>query len=303
MAITRLDHASIYVPDLGEALAWYEDVLSMRVLERSPKHVHLSCFGGSAELTLAKGACGLRDFTFGVDDESDFDRVERALCAHNITSNRTDEGARPGESAALEFVIPSGHRMRLALGTSMHSTGVTRMTSDGTHRPCDIDHINIIGETEPYQMRDFLLTLGFRFSFSIVMGGRPIAAWMRSSDFEHDLAYSAGARPGDSLHHVAFAVEDGNHYFRLSDRMMEHGRRWEFGPGRHNVSLGSPRGFGTNNYAYVKDPADNRNEFCADMDRVSDDAEPSVVEIDPSRIGEVMNGWGFDHPESMMVGS
>ena len=111
-------------------------------------------------------------------------------------------------------------------------------------------------------------------------------------------------RPADRLHHVAFAVEDGNHYFRLSDRLMETGHRWEFGPGRHNAGLGKSTGFGTNNYAYVFDPFGNRNEFSSGMEQFPDDAQPLNVNIEPAQMADVMNGWGYEMAETFMtVGS
>lgn len=303
MAINRLDHATIYTPDLGKALAWYDDVLSMHVLERTGDHVHLACRGEAAELTLVRGGSGgLRDFTFGVDDADDLDRAAAALSRQHLAHERT-AGRRPGEGAALSFTTPSGHVMRLAVGDGGRRAGITRFDSRGSHAPCGIDHVNVIGEADPLVMKEFLGLLGFKFSFSVAVRGDLLAVWMRASTYDHDLAYSRAYRPTDRLHHVAFSVEDGNHYFRLSDRLMEHRLRWEFGPGRHNAGFGPTTGFGTNNYAYIRDPAGNRNEFCSGMDQLPDDAAPRVVEIEPEQMADVMNGWGHEHPETMMVGS
>jgi catechol 2,3-dioxygenase len=304
MAINRLDHTSLFVPDFGKALTWYADLLGMKVLENTVDQVHLSCRGEVADLTLAKRPkAGLRDFTFGVDDPGDLDRMAKVLAHENVAFDRASGGMRPGEDETLTFTAPSGHIMRMAVGAKGRRAGITNMVSDGTHAPCGIDHINIIGEVDPQIMREFLQKIGFKFSFSIAMHGNLLAAWLRSSAYDHDLAYTRAARPTDRLHHVAFAVEDGNHYFRLSDRLMEHRMRWEFGPGRHNVGFGPSTGFGTNNYAYILDPAGNRNEFCSGMDLMADDAPPRVLDIVPDQLGDVMNGWGHGHPESMMFGS
>lgn len=302
MAITRLDHAALHVPDLAKALVWYEAILGMTVLERTDAHVHLSCRGEIADLTLAEGRIGLRDFTFGVEDADDLDRLAAILRGEGVPFERAGSGTRPGEGAHLSFRLPSGHLMRLAVGDAGRIAGSTDFRSDGSCRPCGIDHINIMGDLDPLIMRDFLTRLGFRFSFSFAIQGNLAAVWLRSSAYEHDIAFTRGARPADRLHHLAFAVEDGNHYFRLSDRLMEHRLRWEFGPGRHNVGLGTPTGFGTNNYAYIRDPAGNRNEFCCGMDLMPDDAPPRILDIEPYQVGDVMNGWGYDHPESMMHG-
>lgn len=303
MAINRLDHTAIFVPDTGKALTWYVDVLGMTILERTDKHVHLSCRGQIADFTLVSGAVGLRDLTFGVDDAADLDRVAAILSRENVPFDRASQGARPGEGPNLTFTSPSGHLMRLALGDDGRRAGITNFDSKGSYSPCGIDHINIIGETDPLIMREFLSLLGFKFSFSISVTGNLMAVWMRTSAFDHDIAYTRALRATDRMHHVAFSVEDGNHYFRLSDRLMDNRLRWEFGPGRHNVGLGASTGFGTNNYAYILDPAGNRNEFCTGMDQLADDAKPRVLDIHPRQMGDVMNGWGHEHPESMMFGT
>ncbi len=303
MPINRLDHATLLTSDLGQALSWYVDVLDMKVLERTDSHVHLTCRGGTGDLTLARGAAGLGDFTFGVDDKADLDRVAAILAQENVAHERADTGVRPGEGSSLAFALPSGHRMRLAVGDGGRRAGITSFESKGLHTPCGMDHVNIIGAAAPETMLGFLYRIGFKYSFSISVTGNLMAVWMRSSDYDHDIAYTLGARPGETLHHVAFSVEDGNHYFRLSDQLMEHRLRWEFGPGRHNVGLGKATGFGTNNYAYIKDPCGNRNEFSSGMDRLADDAAPLIIDITPDQMPDVMNGWGHEHPESMMFGS
>ena len=78
-------------------------------------------------------------------------------------------------------------------------------------------------------------------------------------------------KPVHRLHHVAFAVEDGNHHFRLADRLVESGYRFECGPGRHMGSPKSTTGFRTKSFAYVFDPSGNRNEFSSGMNEYPGD--------------------------------
>ena len=213
--------------------------------------------------------------------------------AKRAGSGQEDRGG--GEFACLPrlaFGTPSGHAMRLTVGDGVRGAGAGGSASNDPCAPCGIDHINVMGDVDPLVMRAFLALIGFRFAFSVAVSSTLIAVWLRSSAYEHDIAYTRASRPGDRLHHVAFSVEDGNHYFRLSDRLIEHRLRWEFGPGRHNVGLGTAAGFGTNNYAYILDPGGNRNEFCAGLDQLPDDAQPRVVDIEPHQLWDVMNGWG-----------
>ncbi|WP_112310829.1 VOC family protein [Pseudogemmobacter bohemicus] len=301
MAINRIDHAAIYVSDLEKALTWYRDVLSLNVLSQDKKRIHLACRDDAADLTLVLGNRSVDNFTFGVDDEEDLTRVARILTDEGVAHERHSGDSRPGEGAALCFALPSGHRMRLATGTKTRRAGISDFASDGSHAPGDMDHINLLGEVSPVVMRDFLVKIGFKSSLNISVNGEPGGVWLRGSDYDHDIAYMRGVNPKDRLHHVAFAAEDGNHYFRLSDRLMDTGHRWEFGPGRHNAGLGKSTGFGTNNYAYAFDPFGNRNEFSSGMEQFAPDTPPLYTDIRPEQMPDVMNGWGYEMAETFMT--
>lgn len=301
MAINRLDHAAIFVPDLGKALTWYEDVLGLTVLERTDDHVHLACRGDAADLTVVRGKVGLDHFAFGVDDESDIDRIAGALSQENVGHNIHSGDTRPGQGKTIEFKTPAGHDMRFVVGSNSRRAGISAFESDGTFRPADMDHINLLGDVDPLVMRDFFVRIGLKFSCSLAINGDVGGVWLRGSAFDHDIAYMRATTPGNRLHHVAFSVQDGNHYFRLSDRLLDTGHRWEFGPGRHNGGLGKSTGFATNNYAYAIDPFGNRNEFSSGMEEFPDDAEPLLIQIEPHQLADVMNGWGYEMAESYMT--
>lgn len=302
MGINRIDHAAVRVADLGQALEWYEGVLGLTVLDRNAERVLLACSGEEADLTLVAGGQSLVSFAFGADHADDLDEAVSRLRANGVPFERYKEPDRPGHGEILGFDLPSGHRMELVVAQGDRVAGLTNMTSDGTFRPTDIDHINLLGETDPKEISEFLkMVLGFKQSLVLTIAGNWAASWMRASRLDHDIAYMQAQRPSDRLHHVAFAVEDGNHYFRLSDRLVETGNRWEFGPGRHMG--GEPRdtkGFGTNNFAYAFDPTGNRNEFSAGMAEF-DDHESFVAETSPDKFPEIMNGWAYNMPESFMT--
>ena len=301
MGMNRIDHAAIRVNDLGEALQWYEGVLGLKVLEKSDDRVVLACRGEAADVTLYPGGVSLISFAFGVDTKEDLDRSEQLLKAAGVEYERKKLKDRPGTDEALSFLLPSGHRMELVTGADGRIAGKTECASDGTYRPTDLDHINLLGDTDPKTISDLLReAVGFRQSLALTIGGAWVGTWLRSTRRDHDIAYMQAIRPTDRLHHIAFAVEDGNHYFRLADRLVETNHRFEFGPGRHMAVPGNTSGFGTNNFAYVFDPSGNRNEFSSGMNEF-EDHESLVVEIDPAQMGEVMNGYGNNMPESFMT--
>ena len=301
MAFNRVDHATVRVRDLGEALEWYEGVLGLVVLNRSATKVLLACRGEAVDLTLVSGGCSIENFAFGVDDTDDLDRIERGLRDHNVAFERWRPTDRPGTAEITSFTLPSGHRMELVVGSDGHVAGRTDTVSDGTFRPTDIDHVNLLGEVDPQHVSAFMRTvLGFKQSLALTMQGQWVASWMRSTPRDHDIAYMQAVRPGDRLHHVAFAVEDGNHYFRLGDRLIETGHRWEFGPGRHMCAGRDTSGFGTNCFAYAFDPTGNRNEFSSGMNDFPDDAS-RVIEVRPDEVGGLMNGWSSNMPDTFMT--
>ena len=300
MAMNRIDHAAIRVADLGEALTWYRDVLGLTVLEQNAARAALACRGEAADVTLHAGGQGLENFAFGVDSADDLDRAETSLSAHNVSSERRRQPDRAGAGELLCFKLPSGHAMELVVGNGRRA-GVTEMESDGTYRPSDIDHVNLLGTMPPEELSKFMRdVLGFKQSLALKMGGNWVGSWLRSTRLDHDIAYMQAVRPNDRLHHIAFAMQDGNHYFRLGDRLAETGHRFEFGPGRHMGRERCTTGFGTNWFAYVFDPTGNRNEFSGGMDEM-EDGESLVTELTPDKVGDHMNGWADNMPGTFMT--
>ena len=303
MAINRIDHAAVRVKDLGQALEWYEGVLGLAVLDRNADRALLACSGTAADLTLIDGGQSIESFAFGVDHADDLDEIISRLDKNGVAHKRYKEADRPGHSDILGFDLPSGHRMEFVVGDGDRRAGVTSFQSDGSFIPTDIDHINLLGDGDPQEFSEFMkMVLGFKQSLALTIAGKWAASWLRASKLDHDLAYMQAQRPSDRLHHVAFAVQDGNHYFRLSDRLTETGNRWEFGPGRHMGGI--PRdtqGFGTNNFAYAFDPTGNRNEFSCGMNEFEDDDPGYIGETSPEKFPEIMNGWAYNMPESFMT--
>lgn len=301
MAINRTDHAAIRVKDLSQALDWYEGVLGLTVLSRNPDKALLACRGDAVDVTLQTGGTGIIDFAFGVDTVDDLLLYAKRLEQHGVSCRRFHPADRPGTEEVLGFQLPSGHNMELAVGSDGRRAGITETASDGTYRPTDMDHVNIIGEVDPKDISQFLSeVLDFKQSLALTIRGAWFGSWLRATRLDHDIAYIRAMNPLHRMHHIAFAVEDGNHYFRLADRLVETGYRFEFGPGRHMGSPRSTTSFGTNNFAYAFDPSGNRNEFSSGMNEYPDDAS-LVEEISPEQIPDVMNGYGLNMPESFVA--
>ncbi len=298
MGVNRIDHAAILVHDLGAALSWYQDVLGLTVLERSPDRAHLSCAGDHADLTVVPGGHGPVTFAIGVDGEDDLDWLERRLDSHGVDHRRL-EPDRPGTSVVTEFELNTGHTMQFAVGSEGRSAGVTSFAWDGTSpTPTDIDHINLLGDSPATEVLGFMTeVVGFRYSGSVEVEGELTAVWTRGGNLDHDVAYARATREGDRLHHVAFAMVDANHFASLGDRLADNDLMFEFGPGRHGGGYLGDTGFGSNLFAYAFDPSGNRNEFSGDMKALAEDAPPVVQRTD---LHKVMNVWAANMPDSFV---
>ncbi|HEY7630093.1 MAG TPA: VOC family protein [Thermoleophilaceae bacterium] len=301
MAVNRLDHAAIRVEDIGEALVWYVDALGLTLLDRRDDQAHLTCRGDHADLTLVTGGRGPVSFAIGVDGPDDLDELEQRLTDHGVVHERVHQPLRPGTSVLTRFTLPTGHTIEYSVASDGRTAGETDLSWDGVSAaPTDIDHINLLGDAAPSDVLSFLTeVVGFRYSGSVEHEGELDAIWTRGGRLDHDVAYMRAARPGDRLHHVAFAMADSNHYARLGDRLADHGYMFEFGPGRHGGGYLGDSGFGSNLFAYAFDPSGNRNEFSGDMKTLADDAVPVVQSSE--QIDKVMNVWAKNMPESFIT--
>lgn len=100
--------------------------------------------------------------------------------------------------------------------------------------------------------------------------------------------------PAHRLHHVAFAVEDGN----ITSVWRTVWLRPDAASSSGRPALGTPKsttGFRTNSFAYAFDPSGDRNEFSSGMNEYPDDAS-LIEQIRPEQIPEVMNGYGLSIP-------
>ena len=304
MGVQRIDHAAILVEDLGAALGWYEEVLGLTVLDRGADRAHVTCRGDHADVTLVAGGHGLVSFAVGVDSTEDLEALEHRLDTRGVAHERISSPDRPGTSELTQFELNTGHVVEFAVGNG-RTAGETDFSWDGaTHTPTDIDHINLLGSETPSEVVEFLTdVVGFMFSGAVQLDGELVGIWTRTATLDHDVAYMQAVRPGDRLHHVAFAMADSNHYTLLADRLADCGHKFEFGPGRHGGGYFGEYSFGSNLFAYAFDPAGNRNEFSSDMKVMPADADPVIIDGD-GRVADIMNIWASNMPESFMtVGS
>jgi catechol 2,3-dioxygenase-like lactoylglutathione lyase family enzyme len=104
--------------------------------------------------------------------------------------------------------------------------------------------------------RFYLGALGLQLSDS--MAGR-LAFWHCGQGDHH--IFGVGASQGPGLHHASFEVANLDEIARGAGHMAEHGHRDQWGLGRHT--------FGSNLFAYIKDPWGSWTEYFTDIDQVT----------------------------------
>jgi catechol 2,3-dioxygenase len=261
MAILRLSHVEIKVPDLELATAYYTEVLGLIETAREPERVYLKCWDEhqhhSVVLTYAP-AYGLAHMSWKVESLEDLDYYAARLEDAGIAVKRM-QGLEVGlgGGTVVRFETPSGHLMELIHG--MEQVGNLLPLTNPPPRPLGlvgiapprIDHIFITVEDVNGMTRFLQDVLDFHLTEQVVGDdGFQIATWLEVSHSSHDIALVTG--PDGGLHHFAFWVDDWNDIRTASDVLAYHGVRIETNPTRHGATRG--------HCIYFFDPAGNRNE-------------------------------------------
>jgi catechol-2,3-dioxygenase len=127
MPITRLNHAVLYVADLGRSVAFYTDVLGFRVIPMSPDG-----FGGAAFLQApgstndhdlglfevgshagpspaGRATVGLYHLAWEVDTLTELERLAQMLVEHGVLTGASDHGTTKSlyghDPDGLEFEV------------------------------------------------------------------------------------------------------------------------------------------------------------------------------------------------------
>lgn len=261
MAILRLSHVEIKVPDLELATAYYTEVLGLVETAREPERVYLKCWDEhqhhSVVLTYAP-AYGLAHMGWKVESLDDLDFYAARLEAAGVPLKRL-EGAEVGVGggSVIRFETPSGHQMELIHG--MEQVGNLLPLTNPPPKPLGlvgiapprIDHVFLTVEDVNVMTAFLQEVLDFHLTEQVVGDdGFQIATWLEVSHSSHDIALVTGADGG--LHHFAFWVDDWNDIRTASDVLAYHGVRIETNPTRHGATRG--------HCIYFFDPAGNRNE-------------------------------------------
>ncbi|MDT7837030.1 catechol 2,3-dioxygenase [Aquabacterium sp. OR-4] len=262
--VLRPGHVQIRVLDMGEAVAFYRDVLGLEEMGRDASgRVYLRAWDErdhhSVVLRQADSA-GMDFFAFKVDSEATLDKLEADLRDRGLRTSRLPAGELMETGERVRFEIPSGHQIELyakktfagsALGQKDPKPYSARF--DQGIAPMRMDHALLYGPNVDQVLEIFTQVLGFHLAEYVTLPGTDVkgALWLACSNKAHDIAFVVHPEPG-KLHHVSFYMESIDRVFRAADIMSANDIKVDIGPTRHGITRG-----GT---IYAWDPSGNRFE-------------------------------------------
>jgi catechol 2,3-dioxygenase-like lactoylglutathione lyase family enzyme len=291
MALHRLTHVTVGVPDVDAARSFYLDFGLTSGLGD-----WLCTQDGGAQLHFVQADWRhVLEIGVGVESPDDLDRVRRSLAAIDapgIDDNGSLLAVDRGTGVTVRLAvadpivqIPSlrslyndgGHADRL----NARAEGLLR---EGPVRPKKLGHVVIGSVDHAYSERFFVDGLGFKVSDSVT--GR--AAFLRCSTDHHNVLIQG--TPARFLHHTSWQLDDVDDVGRGAYSMLEADpARHVWGLGRHHI--------GSNFFYYLRDPAGNFAEYYSDLDVIVDDElwKPEVFE---GHLG--LFNWGPKPPPSFL---
>jgi catechol 2,3-dioxygenase len=251
----------VRTPDLELSIAYYTEVLGLRLAQRDETTAYLKCWDEEDHHSVRlryDSRTGLDLFSFRVEAEDDLHHLEKRLEAYGCQVHRMSRGEAVGQGESIRFGIPSGQTMELVW--DIEKTGNLL----GKHNPAPIpppdlpgiappriDHLLINAEEVGEAHAFFKGVLGFRMTEQVLdANGHQLGVWMERSHSPHDVAIVNG--PNGALHHFAFWLDDWDHVRKAADILAFNGVQIDQGPTRHGITRG--------NTIYFFDPLGIRNE-------------------------------------------
>jgi catechol 2,3-dioxygenase len=260
MAIYKLGHVEVRVPDLELCVAYYTEVLGLREVERNGRHVYLKAWDEhdhhSVILTEA-ARYGIEHLAFKTESVDDLTDYETVLERYGCTVERLQPDEERALGDAIRFDSPSGHIMEIYASMEKVGNGLPKYNPPPLPddlvgiAPPRLDHCLLTTENVPDIARFMQEALQFRLTEQMVSNeGHQLIVFFERSHQPHDVAFTRGANGG--LHHFAFWLDSWNDVGRAADILRMNGIDIDVGPTRHGITRGHT--------IYFFDPVGNRNE-------------------------------------------
>jgi catechol 2,3-dioxygenase-like lactoylglutathione lyase family enzyme len=296
MALLRLTHLTLGVPNVEETVQYYTDfgLIPVDAPEGATEHRFATVDGGEQLTIVHRSVRRLVDIGIGAEDQDDLGHIASSLSRVDIESEISGDmlvTREPVTKIGVNVqIVPKleqkfepepynypgqFQRPNVRAGALFRAEPV---------RPRRLGHVVFGSPDFAASKRFFIEGLGFRMSDEV----KNIGAFMRCSPDHHNVLVQQAPVP--FLHHTSWEVEDIDEIGRGAQHMLEeHPERHVWGLGRHWI--------GSNYFYYLRDPAGNFSEYYSDMDEIIDDQlwDPGIWGLDKDP-----NAWGPPMPPSMI---
>jgi len=270
MPITGLHSFGLDVPDAGIADRYYSD-FGLRTAERGDTLV-ARCAGRDQDQLQIREARRKRLtwVAFSIEPGSLDELSRRVTAAGYARTDGPDTGAdghwfRDPDGTPVRLSEEEQAKPRPYAPLPLNVDGAYPRTDrarwlevrdGGTPSPRRLGHVIKYSPDIERAERFYLGALGLELSDS--MAGR-LSFWHCGQGDHHIFGVGASQAPG--LHHASFEVANVDEIATGAGHMAERGHQDQWGLGRHT--------FGSNLFAYIKDPWGSWTEYFADIDQIT----------------------------------
>jgi catechol-2,3-dioxygenase len=251
MTRADLSHVCLAVPDPEAVAAFYVESLGLCREVGDDGALRLGWGRGFHALELRQGD-GLDHFGFSLPSEAALADLEARISSNGVAVERRPATGRHPE--ALVVRDPDG--TAIELHGPVDRSG--EHSADPGRRPVRIHHVTLGSADVLRQVTFYRDVLGFRVSDQM----EEVFFWLRCNHEHHTLAIVDAERP--ALDHYCYEVDSWDSFKVWCDELATRDVPITWGPGRH--------GPGNNLFLFLDDPAGNRIELSAEMERFWDEA-------------------------------
>jgi catechol 2,3-dioxygenase-like lactoylglutathione lyase family enzyme len=252
--VGKLIYTGVRTPDPEAMIAYYVDVLGFTLVNggAADEVTYLTPGPDHHALVVERGSAHGRA-RLGLQLDGELAATAARLADAGIAAARRID-PEPGITEDLVIEEP-GTGTPIHLVEAFGTSGVE--TSLGT-TPTKLGHVAAYVRDVAAIQAFYERVLGFRWADTI----GDFFVFLRCNAEHHAVNFMQSAERS-GLHHVAYEMRDIVHLKSMLDHLAKHGRRLEWGPGRH--------GPGHNIFTYHRDPDGNVVELFCELDVVHDE--------------------------------
>ncbi|SFP36749.1 MULTISPECIES: VOC family protein [Actinomadura] len=279
--LTGLRHVGLGVPDLRDAVAFYEGVWGLYRVADDRGVVFLGSVGSAEPYIVRLRQAGQKRVdvvSFAAKSAASVDALYTELATAGVRTVREPAVLdTPGGGYGMRFFDIDG---RLIEVSSDVAPKPFRDLEIGESVPRRLSHV-VLNSTDARRTSAWYQKhLGFRLSDWLA----DRMAFLRVSPEHHCLSFAQ--RTKVSLNHISFEMRGLDEYLRGTGRLVRHGHPPLWGPGRHSA--------GDNTFSYFADPHGNVVEYTTELECILDEDawQPRIWPATP----EWSDQWGTAGP-------